>query len=187
MIYFTSDTHFGHRNIIEYCNRPFRSSDGQPDVYYMDRELIKRWNDVVTPDDTVYHLGDVIMGERGRLPQILRNLSGRKILIRGNHDKGAEKMLEAGFDEVHSELYTTVDGKLLYLHHQPMPVTHWMGWATYHICGHVHEHWTRRGDTVNAGVDRWDFRPVTLETLLGAQEDWTEQKQLDEDRRRNVR
>ena len=55
-IFFTSDTHFHHDNIIRFCNRPFK------DVYHMDEELIKRWNEKVGPDDIIYHLGDFAWG-----------------------------------------------------------------------------------------------------------------------------
>ena len=95
-IFFTSDTHFGHANIIKYCARPFAS------VQEMNRELIARWNAVVGPRDTVYHLGDFAFGKASEAPTFLRKLNGaKKILIRGNHDRNARQMLEVGFDEVH--------------------------------------------------------------------------------------
>lgn len=81
MSYFvTSDSHFNSGNIIEYCNRPFTDSDHQT------AELIKRWNSVVSPDDTVIHMGDFIMGLADTIPIILPQLNGSIILTRGNHD-----------------------------------------------------------------------------------------------------
>ena len=79
--FFTSDTHFNHANVIKYCARPFASLEA------MNREMITRWNAVVGPEDTVYHLGDFAMGKSSEWPGFLRQLNGaRKILIRGNHD-----------------------------------------------------------------------------------------------------
>lgn len=78
-----SDTHFGHRNIITFQNdgkplRPFSS------VEEMDETMVKNWNGVVKPKDTVYHLGDVVINRKAL--STLDRLNGRKILIKGNHD-----------------------------------------------------------------------------------------------------
>lgn len=73
MIYFIADTHFGDERIRRYENRPF------DDARAMDRELIRRWNGTVSPEDTVYVLGDW-----GHLSPVLVN--GTKYLVRGNHD-----------------------------------------------------------------------------------------------------
>ena len=60
-IYFTSDHHFGHKNIIEFSRRPFK------DVDEMDEILIRKWNEKVKPEDEVYHLGDVGLSSSGKL------------------------------------------------------------------------------------------------------------------------
>ena len=52
MIYFTADTHFGHCNVIRFCDRPFASAEE------MDEAMIQNWNERVTGNDTVYILGD---------------------------------------------------------------------------------------------------------------------------------
>jgi calcineurin-like phosphoesterase family protein len=117
MRHFTSDTHFGHANIIRYSNRPFDS------VPEMNEALIANWNARVAWDDTIYHLGDVAMGpwtgdEKEGLDSwdsILTRLNGYKILVIGNHDRVFRGMAtrqrerftshyRRWFDEVHHNL-----------------------------------------------------------------------------------
>jgi calcineurin-like phosphoesterase family protein len=81
MRYFTSDLHFGHDKIIDYCERPFR------DLAHMHEQLICRWNDTVRPEDEVFVLGDVALYfRRPELECILVELHGTKHLRKGNHD-----------------------------------------------------------------------------------------------------
>ena len=82
-IYFIADTHFGDDKIRRYENRPFA------DTAKMDAELIRRWNETVSEEDIVYHLGD--FGGDGREGEILQSLHGIKYLVKGNHDKRAMK------------------------------------------------------------------------------------------------
>jgi calcineurin-like phosphoesterase family protein len=159
--FFTSDTHFNHANVINYCGRPFASVDA------MNQEMIARWNSAVGPGDTVYHLGDFALGKFAEAPAFFRQLNGaRKILILGNHDRSARQMLAVGFDAVHKNI-------------------EWNGWLLQHhpiktprklLCGHVHEKWLRLGWTINVGVDVWDFTPRTIEELVTAQESPREYK-----------
>ena len=175
MIYFTSDTHFGHANIIKYCKRPFR------DKYEMDRTIIENWNNTVKPEDTVYHLGDVIFYGRDQADKIIKNLNGTKIVIRGNHDKGLHRLKEYGFVEAYENLTISLsNGRLVNLCHYPYyehsvksPYAkpkqlkknlHDDGkWL---ICGHVHEVWKNIDKMVNVGVDVWDFKPVSEDELV---------------------
>jgi calcineurin-like phosphoesterase family protein len=205
-VYFTSDTHFGHGNVIRYCNRPFarkvwgvlaRPSEilGKPvaeveyeylkanvdvDTAAMNREMVARWNSVVRPFDLVYHLGDVAMGKAHELPDHVSKLHGRKILVRGNHDRSPQKMKDAGFDEVYERLELEIDGVRVYMHHQPQVKSHWGG-AQIHLCGHVHEKWKRYGDMINVGVDQWDFTPRSLQELMQAdsQGSWPKASEMD--------
>lgn len=171
MIFFTSDTHFGHANIIQYCKRPFR------DVSHMNEALIEKWNSKVGPGDTVYHLGDFCMGPKENV-NIRKSLNGKVILVKGNHDKKNEIHLAAGFDEIHKRLEIVVDGYKLYLAHIPIHLDPGIRWYPaelkttppeeydYFLCGHVHEQWKRNGNTINVGVDVSDFVPLTLAELL---------------------
>lgn len=88
MIYFISDTHFNHSNIIEYCNRPFN------DIKEMNDTLINNWNSVVKKDDIVYHLGDFALADEEKLKELYSKLNGTIILIRGNHDGKSAKYYE---------------------------------------------------------------------------------------------
>ena len=77
---YISDTHFGHRNVINFDNRPFL------DVDEMDRILIKLWNSRVAPDDNVYIVGDFAYQNEKPEEWYLKYLRGHKHLIIGNHD-----------------------------------------------------------------------------------------------------
>lgn len=176
MIYFTSDTHFFHANVIKYCNRPFDN------VFEMNAKLTSNWNEIVRPTDFVYHIGDTLMGQRAQWGDTIKNLNGYKILIKGNHDRSASAMLGHGFQEVMNE-HTIEDPKWgkIYMRHIPREDFRVTG-AAYHICGHVHDDWARHGNIINAGVDVRNYRPVTLDELMATIEDgpnsptWGERK-----------
>lgn len=131
--FYISDTHFGHKNILRYDNRPFFTTTE------MDKEMIARWNSAVQPDDTVYILGDFCWKGEDRWFDILEHLNGRKVLIRGNHDpdKMSDRVAKH-FAEVVD--YKEVDdaGRKIVLCHYPIPCfkNHFYGW--YHLYGHVH-------------------------------------------------
>lgn len=96
MIFFTSDTHFGHKKVIEYSNRPFKN------VVDMDEEMKRRWNALVSPKDTVYHLGDFsFYRKKEENEALLQDLAGQKHLIRGNHDHDSVRKA-AGWASVES-------------------------------------------------------------------------------------
>jgi len=163
MIYFTSDTHFGHQNIISYCGRPFSS------VEEMDFELVNRWNKLVHPDDTVYHLGDFALTDKRGVVARLRQLSGHIVLIRGNHDRRETcGVLQKYGVPILDEATLMVEGALLRLRHEPRRDQE-TARAEIHLCGHVHEKWafnTTYGLVINVGVDQWGFQPKTFLQLL---------------------
>ena len=159
--FFTSDTHFNHANVIKYCARPFAT------VEEMNREMIARWNAVVGPEDTVYHLGDFALGRKNEWPLILGQLHGaRKILVRGNHDRSLRQMVEGGFTEAHEKLVW----KDWMLQHHPIATNKKL------LCGHIHEKWKRIGGVINVGVDVWDFTPRTIDELVAAEDSPREYK-----------
>lgn len=167
-IYASSDTHYFHDNIIKYCDRPFH------DVDHMNSEMIRRWNDVVGPDDIAFHIGDVSAGLKGRgdeLRDVISQLHGRKILVRGNHDHLHDSWyLDAGFVAVVPHLL--IDG-ILFVHYPLLEATKrftgqdWSGVKRV-IHGHVHRtDMDDYPDHFNVAVDRNGFTPVLLERALG--------------------
>jgi calcineurin-like phosphoesterase family protein len=154
MIYFTSDHHFGHTNIIRHCSRPFADADE------MNREMTKRWNERVKNGDLVYHLGDFAF--RGNNPAVYRaGLNGRIVLILGNHDKRKDVM-RAGFETIYDMAQVSVDGTLLVLCHYAMRVWNKSHHGALHLYGHSHGTLPGTAQSLDVGVDCWDFRPVTL-------------------------
>lgn len=97
MIYIVSDTHFSHKNIIEYCNRPYENTE------IMNKNIVEKWNSIVAPKDVVFHLGDVGFGLVEQLKPLIESLNGHKILLRGNHDmkRGINSWTNIGFDIVY--------------------------------------------------------------------------------------
>ena len=170
-VYFTSDGHFAHDRIIEYCGRPFS------DVNHMNESLIANWNEVVSPEDTVFHLGDTCMGQAEEWHKYIKRLNGYKILVLGNHDRKAEFMVNAGFQEAHSELYVNIEGINIWMHHYPITdVPDKRGYIRpapsqsfdVALCGHVHNAWVSNKKCVNVGADVWEYRPQSLATIVNA-------------------
>ena len=168
MIWFISDTHFGHDNIIRFCNRPFASAEE------MDETLVRNWNDRVAPDDTVFILGDLFF-RSGNVEAILPRLRGSKRLILGNHDASwiGRVHLAAHFKSVDNYFEGSIGSAGATLCHYPM-----LSWPhsarTYMIHGHIHNNthedfWpllVARDRVLNASVEINGYRPVTLEELI---------------------
>lgn len=173
-----SDTHFKHENIIGYCKRPFKNAN------HMDCVIRDRWNQRVKPEDLVYHDGDVMRTANltdEELYSFITSLNGKKILILGNHDKSAKRMMEFGFDFACEEMVISYHNYRLLLTHKPRS---WMpGNVDYVLHGHIHnstpaerkEHATK-GELVeipafniNMCVEMWNYEPVTLEHVLKTQ------------------
>lgn len=158
-IWFTSDTHFGHANIIKYCNRPFSNVDE------MNEALIANWNDNIKPTDSVYHLGDFSFEQK---PQnTARRLNGNKHLVRGNHDKDHHIKLIAPFFNWIKDVYELKAAKtyiwLSHFAHRRWPSSHH---GAIHLYGHSHGDLDDYGKSTDVGVDAWDYKPVSLDTIL---------------------
>ena len=156
-IWFTSDTHFGHANIIRFSDRPFK------DVQEMDEKLIANWNECVRPDDQVYHLGDFSFS---RDPiKVARRLMGIKYLILGNHDR--IKRLKGCFEWIKDvyEIFLS-NRKRIWLSHYPHRAWPGSHKGNIHLYGHEHGNFKDYGRSTDVGVDCWDYYPVHLDTIL---------------------
>lgn len=131
MNYYIADTHFGHANIIRYDNRPFDS------VEDMDKVLIANWRNTVSSNDTVYVLGDFSWYKEKETLEILDELTGHKILVRGNHDK-ISPLISKRFDRVCDYAEITDNETRVILCHYPMPFWNGQFRDTVHLYGHVH-------------------------------------------------
>lgn len=155
--YFTSDTHFGHKNIITYCRRPFNT------VEEMDRILIENWNKKIKPTDTVYFLGDFSFHKESKTREIILQLNGIKHMIMGNHDRGYgkdENLWYEFFVEVEEYARIKADGHKFVLCH--FPFKSWeRGYVNLH--GHTHgmsEEWFAQCDV---GVDCNKYMPISAD------------------------
>jgi calcineurin-like phosphoesterase family protein len=158
-VYVISDMHFFHEKIIEYADRPFK------DIAEHNKIICKNWNETIGDGDTVFVLGDVGFGSNSRLKKLIGTLNGRKILIRGNHDRSHDTMLDIGF-------------------YKSVPNLMWKNYYMIHNCSRVgnelykksmkiilsgHSHSTLKYNLTNNGrkvvnvcVDAWQFKPVSL-------------------------
>lgn len=161
-IWFTSDLHFGHKNIIRHCDRPFDSAAA------MDVAMVRSWNERVCHEDTVYVLGDFAFESAKKAKTMLSRLAGRKILIRGNHDVEGEGFLDQGWDAVHDSLAVNVGPYTFYLHHYPLQdwPRKWRG--AFHLYGHVHGNIKPLHGSMDVGVDTWGGAPVSVEEVVRA-------------------
>lgn len=158
-IWFTSDTHFGHSKIIEYCHRPFKN------VHEMDMEIIRRWNSKIKKRDLVFHLGDFSLCGKDYATRIVSQLNGEIRLIKGNHDRHGEQWFrDIGIAKVYD--YPIVFEDFIVLSHEPMPFIPSAGMINLH--GHIHdslmyETWGNRCACMC--VERHDYYPVHIKEI----------------------
>lgn len=130
-IFYISDTHFGHAHIIRYDNRPFMNATE------MEEAIIERWNEVVSDKDTVYILGDFSWYKEEQTLGILNRLSGKKVLVKGNHDRISPKVAKK-FVKVCDYLEIKDNGRKVVMSHYPMPFWNGQFRDSVHLYGHVH-------------------------------------------------
>jgi len=174
MIYFTADQHFGHENIIKYCNRPFSSAEE------MDEEMIWRWNEQVSPEDVVYHLGDftlsglrIAKGYFSKLHGLINVLSNS-----WHHDKrwiqtapmvsDCRSFTGFSINVLPPMAVLEPQGKhpAIVLCHYPLARWDRDHYGSWHLHGHSHEQYQAPGLIYDVGVDNNDFYPVSLDQIV---------------------
>lgn len=170
-VFFTSDTHFTHANIIRFCSRPFKN------VEEMDETMIANWNRVVGENDIVFHLGDFCMGGSAKWTNLLNRLNGKIYLIIGNHDmKNLKQSCSDRFEKVAMQMYIEVDKQKIYLNHCPFLCYGGAYRDTWQLFGHVHTNKNNTGidasrlkmlfpTQYDVGVDNNNFTPVSFEQV----------------------
>jgi len=156
----TADTHFDHQNIIRYCNRPFKDKE------HMNEVLVNNWNNMVSKNDVIYHLGDWGMTHQtNQIDHWSKFLNGRIIAILGQHDKQLPSIIE--WDKTKVLKYGET---FFYLIHMPYQVDRWKSWI---IHGHTHNTQMEQypfingiRKTINVSVEMTNYKPIDLEWLL---------------------
>lgn len=163
-IWFISDTHFGHKNILKYTDRAAET------VEQMDQLMIKGWNDVVGSDDLVYHLGDFGFCGVTRADDILAQLKGRKRLVYGNHDRGflKKEKFTRHWEWIRPYHSFRHEGTRVNLFHFPIAAWDEQGKGAIHLHGHSHGSYKAEGRILDVGIDgplhQWS--PVNLSTIF---------------------
>ena len=165
-LWFTSDIHFQHQNILRLTQRPFS------DINEMNETIIANFNSVVSPDDMLYILGDVNF--KGNADKLIPRLNGRKVLVLGNHDKDYDP---SAFEEICmiKEINAPIGGRNYRFVLCHYPFAEWNGF--YKGAIHLHGHQHNKADYNEAqraagllrydvGVDANNFMPVSAEQIV---------------------
>lgn len=170
--FFTADPHFGHRRIIQYCDRPFVNEDE------MDEVLIANWNSVVRPKDVAWILGDVSFREIEPTVKIMNRLNGIKKVVLGNHDKRIRNSaeLQRCFDEVldglQEKYVSNGHGRheFMVMCHYPLASWNRSYHGTIHVHGHCHNsipfELNPNAKRLDVGVDAHNYFPISLEQVI---------------------
>jgi calcineurin-like phosphoesterase family protein len=163
--FFTSDSHFDHKNIIRLANRPFSTVDE------MNNTMVEKWNSVVTDEDTVHHLGDFTLGDIRHFKKWVNILNGNIRILPGSHDhlwlkdfKESERvkvippLVSLEFPEIMKDGYPQV----VVLCHYSMQVWDRSHYGAWHLFGHSHGSLKGIGRSFDVGVDCTDFAPLSL-------------------------
>jgi len=155
--WWTSDTHFGHSRIIQYCNRPFANHEE------MDEEILKRFNEVIKPGDELYHLGDLSWSSYD-LNKFFSRLNTKQVhLIYGNHDTKKTKHPNiVSYSDIKS---VTIDGQTMILCHYPMRSWKNQSHGSFQLYGHCHGTLSGIGRQMDIGVDTNNFYPYSFEQI----------------------
>ena len=183
-VWFTADTHFGHGNIIKFCNRPFLSEEeqalsktdprgswrvSQQTIRRHDNAILDAINALVGPKDQLWILGDFCWGKYPEAERYLRRITCKKVnLVWGNHDNRSIG------DLFHREIeqgMINVEGQRIWLNHYPMRSWDGRFHGSWHLYGHVHDRMSEEDRqspellTKDVGVDACDYQPISFSQL----------------------
>lgn len=162
-VFLIADTHFSHRNIITYENRPFKDTDE------MDEYMIKKWNETVSENDLVFHLGDVCICGAKKAEEMLLRLNGRKILILGNHDHFSKsKWRKLGFEPYERYIYKDYLFTHIPVGEVPLHVAMENGFLKGNVHGHVHSKNKHLNQDIYkcACVELIDYEPIEFNVFV---------------------
>jgi len=164
-IWFTSDTHYGHANIIKYDQRPFANVEEHDDI------LMERFNALVRPGDLVYHLGDFAFYRKvEEVEAVLSRLNGQLHHIFGNHDRNPVRRAKGwasqqAYREIKADIGEDRRRKIVLFHY---PLLTWNGahHGSWMLHGHCHGSLLAPKTTrLDVGVPCWHYEPINLDTV----------------------
>ena len=177
-IWVISDTHFRHQNILKFTDSATGNlvrGDRFADVDAMDEHMIEQWNSVVKQGDIVYHLGDVVMGDKEWFKSNWTRLNGSKRLIVGNHDD--IKFLSSGGFFKKVQMWRMFPEFGLMFSHVPLHTSNLLrlkekggAWpddceSLLNVHGHIHQNPSPEGPYRNVSVEAVNYTPVNIEEL----------------------
>lgn len=170
-VFFISDFHLFHKNVVKFDNRPFVDKNGEPDMLGMNKTIIKNWNDTVKQNDIVFYLGDLVFGRKEWANQVIHALNGEIHYIMGNHDMYDDIKSLGRFktisDYIDLNILGDVQSPNLHFCLMHYPVYSWnrAHHGSYMIHGHCHMslsekefHQDKR--IYDVGCNGWNYTPV---------------------------
>lgn len=188
--WYTSDIHFGHENVIGFCDRPFIDKEE------MKEKIIENWNKLVNPGDLCIFVGDIFFYHTAEeMKNTLSRMNGRKVLVKGNHDLTPRKMMNAGFEICVEEMVMTISGERVIISHYPFKMDkklmfylkiksffkkmiglRALKFEKYHdrrpedkgqflIHGHTHSKEKSKDRMIHVGMDAWEYKPVNIQEI----------------------
>lgn len=159
MEFFTSDTHFGHDNIIIHDKRPFKT------VQEMDETIIENWNKTVKPIDEIWHLGDFCFRADKPASWYLSKLHGRIHIVWGNHDDKEAKKFSHLFSSTQDSKYLRINGQKITLYHYAQRSWRAMQKGAWMLHGHSHHNLPDYGKSLDVGTNGHNYTPISFDMI----------------------
>ncbi len=167
-LFFTADTHFGHKSCVKFEREAGQLPAGMQDVEDRDWLIINAWNKVVGENDIVWHLGDFAYRNEYTIETYINRLNGKIHFLKGNHDdKGAWRHPEL-FESMQEAKYLKWNGTRMYLHHYACEVWRSSHHGTLHLHGHSHGDLPARGKRMDVGIMCHGYKPVEFSEIVKA-------------------